>query len=58
MYIIEKFIILDCHCIKSKQINASWKYKHKGKKKEEAEKMIWGPFYFLSLKYKKHVANM
>ena len=45
MYIIEKLIILDCHCIKSKQINARWKYKHKGKKKEEAEKMIWGPFY-------------
>ena len=34
MYIIYKFIMLDCHCIKSKQINASWKCRHKGKKKE------------------------
>ena len=43
----------DCCCIKSKQINASWKYRHKGKKKEGEKKM--GSILFLLLKYEEHV---
>ena len=46
----------DCCCIKSKQINASWKYRHKGKKKEGEKKM--GFILFLLLKYKEHVAKV